>query len=581
MYVNSSSCDNCQLPCGNCSSLNYCLSCISSFLYNGSCYNSSLCPVGTFADSTNNNCSGCTNNCSSCSYSSVNCTACSTPLFYYNAQCLSVCPSQMYGSGTICVNCSNPCGNCSNATFCLSCLSNYLSSGSCVSSLNCPNGTYAETANNTCSLCPSQCTNCLSLVNCSSCSLTYFYISHQCLSSCPNGTYPSSAMCLNCSSVCSTCSSGSSFNCTSCPLGQILYNNTCLTGCIPGTFNSSGQCQNCDSNCSTCVNSSTCSSCNGSLYLYNYQCTSLCPIGTFTTLNICGACSGLCLSCLNNADNCTSCNSSLVFYTSTCLSNCPTNYFNIGGICKTCSNCNSCIDISHCSSCYSNYYLYSGVCYSSCPAAAPVGDPVAFTCSQCGASCSTCNSGGNYCFTCSSGYLMLSGTCYTSCPSGYSSDYSTNTCVLIKVLNLVYYPFTIGLGILMVIIAYSKFKFVHSDAIGNLTALIGLASIFSLIVLIFPTYSSYSTRLLTDAGSSVASSTLTLLLGMGIAILGASLLLGLIFNVVIYKKFEKDNGLKLWKKHSAVNRYAYNTIVVLSSFNLAIYRIIYSKLFLR
>jgi len=246
--------------------------------------------------------------------------------------------------------------------------------------------------------------------------------------------------------------------------------------------------------CTTCQNGITCSSCSGSLFLNNNQCSSSCSMGQFTdlALNICSNCSSICFACSLSPTNCTSCTSNLVYYSFSCIPSCPSNYFNISGFCLTCGNCNNCIDSTHCAVCYSGYYLYAGACYSSCPSIASIPDLTTLTCSKCGGTCSTCNTDGSYCFNCNSGYLSLSGKCYVTCPSGYSSDYASGTCKAIKTLNIIYYPFSILLSLVFLIVGYSKWKFPQTDLIGNVTALLGLAFFFSVTVLTFNAYSSDS-----------------------------------------------------------------------------------------
>jgi len=138
------------LPCGNCSALNYCLSCITNYLTNGTCVNASLCPNGTFANTSTLICDSCSINCGTCSSTASNCTSCSSPYFFYNGTCVSVCPNLMYSNSSTCLLCQAPCANCSSISFCLSCISSYLYNGTCLNATACPSGTYANTTNYNC-----------------------------------------------------------------------------------------------------------------------------------------------------------------------------------------------------------------------------------------------------------------------------------------------------------------------------------------------------------------------------------------------------------------------------------------------
>jgi len=190
MFINSSSCSSCQPPCGNCSSLYYCLSCISLYLSNGTCVNSTSCPNGTYASDINYTCSNCSVNCGTCSVNASNCTSCANPYFFYNGTCVGTCPAGMYQNSSNCLQCQLPCGNCSSLYSCLSCISSFLYNTTCYNSTACPNGTYANVTTNLCSSCSTNCSTCnLTANDCTSCSISYFSYNQTCVSSCPTGMY--------------------------------------------------------------------------------------------------------------------------------------------------------------------------------------------------------------------------------------------------------------------------------------------------------------------------------------------------------------------------------------------------------
>lgn len=143
-YSNStdSKCSNCVSPCLTCSNFSFCLSCIvGSNLYNGSCINS--CPPGYYI--LNQICSLCLSPCLSCVNLATNCLSCVTglnPMVYFiNNQCVigTLCPSGTYPNSTqgLCITCTNPCNTCVDNSFCLTCVNNYyLISNTCI--LSCP-----------------------------------------------------------------------------------------------------------------------------------------------------------------------------------------------------------------------------------------------------------------------------------------------------------------------------------------------------------------------------------------------------------------------------------------------------------
>lgn len=252
----------------------------------------------------------------------------------------------------------------------------------------------------------------------------------------------------------------------------------------------------------------------------------------------------------------------------------------MSGVCTTCPNCNTCTNATSCFICASGFYLYSGGCYSSCPSVAPIPSNITYSCSPCGVTCSSCNADGTYCFTCSTGYLLLTGQCYTTCPSGYTADSTSTKCNAVKTQSTIYFPFTISLFCISILSIFSKVKFVHSDLIGNLAAFTAFSFFISVSILTFPNYVTFSAQRLLQT-SSMETSTLNLLLGMGITIILCSFILGCIFVGYIWHKYSKDPGVLLWKKNYRSNRVMFVVISILSCFHFAIFRFIYSKIFLR
>ena len=97
-------CDSSCLTCNGPNS-NNCLSCADSskYLSNYSCV--SICPAGTYADSSNillKKCVNCDTSCASCyGANSNNCNTCSNTNYYlYLNSCVSNCPTTYYADST-------------------------------------------------------------------------------------------------------------------------------------------------------------------------------------------------------------------------------------------------------------------------------------------------------------------------------------------------------------------------------------------------------------------------------------------------------------------------------------------------
>lgn len=88
-------CVACSSSCGTCiSEVNNCTSCSNSsqYLYNGSCYDPSLCPNATFSNNITNSCTPCSSPCQFC-YNISQCITCAQNYYLLNTSCLSACPN--------------------------------------------------------------------------------------------------------------------------------------------------------------------------------------------------------------------------------------------------------------------------------------------------------------------------------------------------------------------------------------------------------------------------------------------------------------------------------------------------------
>lgn len=205
-YSKESKCDECQLPCIDCTGkATKCTDCIEGkYLFNNECVDK--CPDRTVRDG---------NKCL---------TECQSDQFLYSGFCYSQCPKGTYAKGVICENCDSSCAECrSDASTCISCNENtYLHNSKCLG--KCPEGFYSY--NNKC------------VANCPSDS---YLNGIECVDICPKGKYGVNHACKNCDSICETCENSSSL-CTKCSKDKFLYNNSCLNECPEGTFIYKNEC---------------------------------------------------------------------------------------------------------------------------------------------------------------------------------------------------------------------------------------------------------------------------------------------------------------------------------------------------
>ena len=388
-YINTSGPDYSCTTCVVGSAYNQCTSCSGSTYLNlpstGAC--TTTCPTGYWADSSNNECMPCYistsgpyyscttcvvgaayNQCTSCSGSTYlnlpSTGACTTtcPTGYWadssNNECMPcyISTTAPYYSCTTCVvgSAYNQCTSCSGSTFL-----NLPSTGACTTT--CPNGYWADTANNECMPCysngvsPYSCETCYagSNNNCYTCFPNTFLYNSQCIAPCPNGYYGEASTntctaCYNSGSspyTCTTCFGQSNDECLSCNTGY-LYEGQCLSSCPAGFWaqSSPNTCQPCYSSttspfsCLTCSAgaSTNCQSCSANTYLYpntGGQCINPCPNGYWgdTTTWTCKSCysSGSaprqqCATCFGPlATSCITCNSGTYFFSqdNSCLDN--------------------------------------------------------------------------------------------------------------------------------------------------------------------------------------------------------------------------------------------------------------------
>jgi proprotein convertase subtilisin/kexin type 5 len=131
-YPNPSNfqCSDCVLPCITCLNFTACLSCTTGYNYqssDNSCVNTCLSGFAAISGI----CKACTSPCTSCSGLTTSCVTCDpsiTPSVYlYQNYCTKDCPETFYAdiSSQKCMTCSSPCLNCKNITYCLSCVATF------------------------------------------------------------------------------------------------------------------------------------------------------------------------------------------------------------------------------------------------------------------------------------------------------------------------------------------------------------------------------------------------------------------------------------------------------------------------
>lgn len=165
-------------------------------------------------------------------------------------------------------------------------------------------------------------------------------------------------------------------------------------------------------------------------------------------------------------------------------------------------------------------------------------------CTLCGNTCSSCSADASNCFTCNAGYLSLSGKCYATCPSGYEANYSSNSCTAIKVVSNNYYPASITVGVLLLMVILSKFLHQVTNVIGNFVGFVSLGCFFSTLVMI---YNCIIDETLPARLLATVTATQKTLLTISIAAAATSVFIGTAFIIYLCCKLDCDAGLQLWR----------------------------------
>lgn len=400
-------CTTCTSPCSTCSSLvTNCTSCLTTlspavYLSGNQCI--ATCPTYTYANQINYECTPCVSPCFDCSSLSI-CKSCATGFSLYLTSCLADCPSGFTSIASVCVACTSPCMTCSTSqTTCTSCLGGlspqlFLTSTFCVIANQCPATTYANLTTNKCTDCIAPCSTCTNASACLSCITNYNLDGTLCKSSCLDGQVPINSVCTPCTSPCATCVTTTTqcLSCVQLSTSLFLSGYFCVSTCPSGTYANSSTytCATCTSPCATCSSSMICLSCIASYFLYLGTCNTSCPIGYVGVISSCQPCATGCKTCQNTVNYCTACQANyyLMVSASECIQTCPTGLFAdaTSGTCIGCSSpCLTCSgSTSNCTSCTSGY-VYQGTCVSTCPSATYLFNS---QCQSCPTGCSSCTS---------------------------------------------------------------------------------------------------------------------------------------------------------------------------------------------
>lgn len=227
-----------------------CLSCIQGYKYSANTYVcSSTCSIGSYFNTTVNDCQSCSPSCLTCQ-SSTFCYICSPQTYLHilstsTNQCIPQCPSLYYADTSKCMKCLYPCLECTSSIDCITCANGVLYQNRCIA--GCPDSTYMSVVGNVsvCLACTGYCLTCGGTGDrCLSCVNGYYLVvgMYRCVPVCPSGTYKLDVTksCVSCPDTCSACVNSS--YCTACVANK-TYLNTATHGCVEycptGTYGNS------------------------------------------------------------------------------------------------------------------------------------------------------------------------------------------------------------------------------------------------------------------------------------------------------------------------------------------------------
>ncbi|KAF0041091.1 hypothetical protein F2P81_006989 [Scophthalmus maximus] len=477
-------CLPCIANCELCTDGNICAKCLEHYkLQNGVCQMAS-CHIGQVQDPDTGECIDCEMGCKACSTGDPEmCNSCVEGYVLFRHQCRRHCPRSTYedwGRG-LCLSCPAPCTDCRSDTRCLVCQPGYFLHGyfldqdsSCV--VQCPSGSYANSATQLCEDCTPNCEACVgtsdNCIGCAKGSNKQFLHQGRCWLNCPEGFFETAeGSCEACDSSCLTCD-GIKSQCLSCDDGYylgsecsflyLMLNGVCKASCPVGYYEDmeEGRCGQCHPTCGSCSGplADDCETCSPfSPKLYKGACSKECLAGTYyeTEAMECQECHQTCMSCSGpDANQCTQCEKGLALDPNTLLcgvtgdTDCPPGTYlhddqftcmGCHGHCYSCEGpgddeCLTCVVPKYlhrpgpesCRACAPPLLALEGtkLCVERCPHRFYKRNDI---CKQCHTSCQTCTDASpQSCLTCDWGSTLKDNICYPRCEEGrYLSDEET------------------------------------------------------------------------------------------------------------------------------------------------------------
>jgi hypothetical protein len=194
------------------------------------------------------------------------------------------------------------------------------------------------------------------------------------------------------------------------------------------------------------------------------------------------------------------------------------------------------------------------------------------TCIQCDSSCLTCAGSTTSCTSCRGGTYLHAGACLTSCPGGLTADPVSNTCSASALGSIVYFPCSITFLLWAIVLVYSKCNHPNTQLVTSAAAGLALILWCSWLVLVFST---------ATADRTLDASQRNTVVGVGLAGILCSLMLGIAFNVWFRRTLALDSGFEHWKDRSQYNLYSYRVVAVVTGLTMPFFRMVYGRFFSR
>ncbi|CAD8127452.1 unnamed protein product [Paramecium sonneborni] len=453
-YYENTTCQPCQLPCINCTSLSVCTSCNDSTYQSGTtcqcqatyfmnasfmcqscvapcqnCTSEMLCTscISNYYKS-GNTCIQCTSPCYNCVDFPTKCTSCvNTNVTPINNVCGSCSDGYFTDASLNCQSCIHPCTKCqTNGNHCLECATTFEMSTTTPNTCVCPANKYLVVTNtpNNCQTCTQPCNTCLgTAVHCLSCIDTHQTVdgSNQCV--CNVGFFMNGVNCGACVTPCLECL-GTANYCTECKdIRHYKNNGQCI--CNSGYVNDNDfNCIPCQDPCLICsVNDTHCDSCRDSNHQINASYECICKDTYYSNaIDTCAPCVLPCKLCDSNG--CLTCidTNQIINSSKNCI--CKPGFYEVGLNCSQCATpCKTCeIDQNRCLTCIdihqtqiSNQCICNDGYFE-----------VNHICQECQPPCNKCQNTDDYCLSCVDiNHDLINNKCV--CKYGYGQSGTNGT----------------------------------------------------------------------------------------------------------------------------------------------------------